>query len=383
MRIAWLNWRDTSHPEGGGSEVYMEQIAAGLVERGHEVTIVCADHARGPAHETREGIRFVRSGSKLRVYSQARRALRSGALGPLDVVVDTQNGVPFFAPWATRTPTVVLVHHVHREQWPVIYGPVRSRAGWWIESRLSPRVYRHHNYIAVSQRTRDELVSLGISSHRISVVHNGIRSPDLGPFAPLSATGSGHRPTITVLGRLVPHKQIEHVLTAAAHLRGQIPGLRVLIVGDGWWASHLREFAHTLGVDDLVEFTGFVDEDAKDALLRQTSVLALPSLKEGWGLVVMEAAARGVPTVAYAQAGGVAESVLADHTGLLVGPGYDVMAFTEALRRLLTDDDLRHRLGRNAYERAADFDWKISTEAFETALFSAVRTAGRASAPVS
>ena len=372
MRIGWLNWRDTAHPEGGGSEVYMEQLAAGLVERGHEVTIVCAEHDRAPAHEIREGIRFHRLGSKLGVYSRARKLLRSGALGPLDVIVDTQNGVPFFAPWATRTPIVVLVHHVHREQWPVIYGPVRSRAGWWVESRLSPRVYRHHRYVAVSQRTRDELVSLGIGADRITVVHNGIRMRDLGTPPRLSTATDGDRPTITVLGRLVPHKQIEHVLTAASVLRHHVPHLRVNVVGDGWWAPRLHELSASLGLDDIVEFTGFVDEDTKDALLHQTWVLALPSLKEGWGLVVMEAAARGVPSVAYSQAGGVAESVLADQTGILAGPGYDIAEFTEALRRLLTDDDLRHRLGRNAYERAASFDWQVSAKAFETALLEAV-----------
>lgn len=368
MRIAWLNWRDTDHPEGGGSEVYMEQIASGLVDRGHEVTIVCAEHAQAPAHETRDGIRFHRLGSKLGVYSRARRLLRSGALGPLDVIVDTHNGVPFFAPWATRAPVVVLVHHVHREQWPVIYGPVRSRVGWWIESRLSPRVYRDQNYIAVSERTREELVGLGVTPERIRVVHNGVRSQDLTTSPGLPSSRDCSRPTITVLGRLVPHKQIEHVFIAATQLRQDIPDLRVVVIGDGWWAPHLHEISRDLGVGDIVEFTGFVDEGTKDALLRQTSVLALPSLKEGWGLVVMEAAARGVPAVGYAQAGGVAESILHEQTGILAGPGYDVAAFAEALRRLLADDDLRHRLGHHAHERAARFDWQASTAAFEELL---------------
>lgn len=381
MRIAWLNWRDTAHPEGGGSEVYMEQISKGLVDRGHEVTIVCADHAQAPAHEIRDGIRFHRLGSKLGVYSRARGLLRSGTLGPLDVIVDTHNGVPFFAPWATRAPVVVLVHHVHREQWPVIYGPVRSRAGWWIESRLSPRVYRHQNYIAVSERTREELVGLGVTADRINVVHNGVRSQDLMTPPGHPPRGDRTRPTITVLGRLVPHKQIEHVFIAAAQLRQDIPDLRVVVIGDGWWAPQLYEFSRELGLDDIVEFTGFVDEGVKDTLLRQTWVLALPSLKEGWGLVVMEAAARGVPAVGYAQAGGVAESILDNQTGILAGPGYDVAVFTDALRRLLTNDDLRHRLGHHAHERAAHFDWRASTAAFEKALTEAIMGARRGRRP--
>lgn len=369
VRIAWLNWRDTSHPEGGGSEVFLEQIASRLVSRGHDVTIVCAHHDQAPDGEIREGIRFRRLGSKLGVYGQARRLLRSGELGPLDVVVDTQNGVPFFSTFATTAPVVVLVHHVHREQWPVIYDPVRQRAGWWLESRVAPWVYRRQPYVAVSSTTRNELAGLGVDPARITVVHNGVSAREAGPIAPERVST---RPTVTVLGRLVPHKQVEHVLQAARVLRQRIPDLQVNVVGDGWWAPHLHTVSRDLGVDDVVTFTGFVDDGSRDRLLRESWVLALPSLKEGWGLVVMEAAARGVPAVAYAQAGGVSESIQHDRTGLLVGPGYDVEAFTRTLGQLLTDRAKRDELGIRAHQRADQFDWEASTDAFEEVLERAI-----------
>ena len=77
------------------------------------------------------GVRVLRGGSKLSVYPQALRRLRAGELGNPEVVIDVQNGIPFGSPLVAHAPTVVLVHHVHREQWPVVYGPVRSRIGWW------------------------------------------------------------------------------------------------------------------------------------------------------------------------------------------------------------------------------------------------------------
>ncbi len=371
MRIAWLNWRDTSHPEGGGSEVFLERIASGLVARGHEVTIVCAQHDRAPDGEIREGVRFRRSGSKLGVYGQARRLLRSGDLGPLDVVVDTQNGVPFFSTYATSAPVVVLVHHVHREQWPVIYDPIRRRAGWWLESRVAPWVYRNRPYVAVSSTTRAELAGLGVDPSRITVVHNGVSAHDAGP---IQHERVSPRPTITVLGRLVPHKQVEHVLHAAHRLRDVIPHLQVLIVGDGWWAPQLHERCRELRLDDIVTFTGYVDDHTRDQVLRESWVLALPSLKEGWGLVVMEAAARGVPAVAYEQAGGVSESIQHEQTGLLVGPGYDADDLTRALHRLLSNRPLRDEMGIAAHRRAAQFDWEQSTAAFEAVLEDTVRS---------
>jgi glycosyltransferase involved in cell wall biosynthesis len=89
-------------------------------------------------------------------------------------------------------------------------------------------------------------------------------------------------------------------------------------------------------------------------------------LKEGWGLVVLEAADRGVPAVAYAEAGGVRESIAADETGLIVNDG--PAGFTSAIDRLLGDDELRARLGQQAQQRSAEFTWGESGRAFEEIL---------------
>lgn len=370
MRIAILNWRDTANPEGGGSEVYIEEIARRLVRLGHDVTLVCAAHDAAPSLEVREGVRIVRRGTKLTVYREARRLLRSGALGEVDVVVDTQNGIPFLSPWATRVPVVVLVHHVHREQWPVVYDPMRARIGWWIESRVAPQVYRDCRYIAVSGSTADELVELGVERARISVVHNGVTGAP-----PHEALPRDPQPRVLVLGRLVPHKRVEHVLRAAGRLRTRFPALRVAVVGDGWWAPELVEAATAAGVTDMVEFAGHVTEVEKAQQLERAWVLALPSLKEGWGLAVLEAAASGVPTVAYRQAGGVNESVIDNETGLLVDGGE--LAFTDALTAVLGDGDLRARLGTGARTHAAQYSWDESAKAFEAVLAEAVSSWSR------
>src|SRR3954447_14457427 len=120
-QAVFLSWRDTRNPEGGGAERYLEAMAAGLVARGAPVTIFCGAHAAAPPEEVVDGVRFVRRGTKLSVYLEGMRALRRGDLGRPDVVVDVQNGMPFFSTLVTRAPVIVLVHHVHREQWPVVY----------------------------------------------------------------------------------------------------------------------------------------------------------------------------------------------------------------------------------------------------------------------
>jgi glycosyltransferase involved in cell wall biosynthesis len=369
LRVLFCNWRDTRNPEGGGSEVYVENVATALAAAGHDVTILCARHGNAPDEDVVDGVRFVRRGSKLGIYPQAWWQQVAGRLGVFDVVVDVQNGIPFGSTLAGRAPVVVLVHHVHREQWPVVYGPVRSRIGWWLESRAAVRMYRRCHYVAVSRATRDELVELGVEGSAVSVIHNGVERPVLTPIP-------DDQPRILVLGRLVPHKRVEHVLEAAATLRHRHPGLRVSVVGDGWWADELADAARRLGVDDIVDFLGFASEEVKHAELARAWVLALPSLKEGWGLVVLEAAGSGVPCVGYRNAGGVAESVVDGVTGLLAD---DEAGFTDAIDRLLGDVPLRRSLGFAAEARSWEFGWDTAARSFARVLAEA---AGRATAPV-
>jgi glycosyltransferase involved in cell wall biosynthesis len=360
-----LNWRDTRNPEGGGSERYVESVAARLVQRGHRVTVFCAAHAQAPADEVRAGVRYIRRGGKLSLYPQAMARLLLKRFGRVDVVVDVQNGVPYLSPLVTRRPVVVLVHHVHREQWPVVYGRVAATAGWWLESRIAPWVYRRCQYIAVSDATRGELVSLGVQQERISVVHNGLE-----PVPPGSEGVRSVRPRICVLGRLVPHKRVEHAFEVVRRLRPAYPGLQLVVIGDGWWRDRLIEEAARLEDPGLVRFTGHLDDRHKHAELAGCWLMLLPSMKEGWGLAAMEAAEHGVPTVAYASAGGVRESIVGGVTGLLVPD--DIDALTAAAGQLLTDRELRERLGAAACERSRGFTWDATASSFETVIVDAV-----------
>jgi glycosyltransferase involved in cell wall biosynthesis len=173
-------------------------------------------------------------------------------------------------------------------------------------------------------------------------------------------------PRVLVLGRLVPHKRVEHVLRAAALLRDRITGLRVSIVGDGWWRDEVVAEATRLAITDIVEFHGFVDDDTKQSELQRAWVLALPSLKEGWGLAITEAASHGVPSIAYRSAGGVAESIRDLESGLLVDGGE--ADFTSALHRVLTDAPLRQRLSEGAADRALSLSWQATAESFARVL---------------
>ncbi|MFR9750460.1 glycosyltransferase family 4 protein [Nocardia sp. 004] len=358
--VLLLCWRDTGHPQGGGSERYLEQVGAHLAERGVKVTLRTARYPGAPRRERIGGIEVSRAGGRYTVYPRALIALLLGriGIGPLrdicpDAVIDTQNGIPFFATVATKAPSVLLVHHGHREQWPVA-GRLVGRIGWWIESRLSPRVHRDNQYLTVSLPSAEELAALGVDRERIAVVRNGAEPVPVG--APTGAVGTrAEAPTVVVLSRLVPHKQIEDALAAVARLRARIPQLRLDVIGGGWWADNLKATAHELGIAEAVTFHGHVDERRKHELLARAWVHVLPSRKEGWGLAVIEAAQHGVPTIGYRSSRGLTDSIVDGVTGVLVD---DVAQLSDALGDVLEDPAGRAFMGEKARTRAREFSWE-------------------------
>lgn len=365
--VLLLCWRDTGHPQGGGSEAYLQRIGAQMAASGVEVTLRTARYPGARRREVVDGVRVSRGGGRHTVYIWAGLAMvlaRIG-LGPLrrvrpDVVIDTQNGIPFMARLAYGRRVAVLVHHCHREQWPVA-GPVKGRVGWFVESRLSPRAHRRNQYVTVSLPSARDLAALGVRPAQIAVVRNGL---DEAPASTLTAERAA-APKVVVLSRLVPHKQIEDALEAVAALRPRIPELTLDIVGGGWWEQRLVEHAALLGISDAVTFHGHVDDEAKHRVLQQAWVHVLPSRKEGWALAVIEAGQHAVPTIGYRSSGGLTDSIVDGVTGVLVD---DFDGLVDGLGELLSDRVLREQLGTKAHARCGEFSWQQSADAMRTVL---------------
>ena len=366
LRVLVLSWRDGDHPEAGGAEVYVERTSQLLTARGHTVTMFSAAFPGGSRRVDRGAVRIVRRGGRLTCYLRGLQFLRK-VRDEVDVVVDVHNGVPFWSPLVGGTPVVSLVHHVHRDQWPIIFGPVLGRLGWLIESRLAPIVYRRCQYVTVSQATRDDLVALGVDRDRIAITYSGNDVPeDLDSYADLAR--SDH-PSLMVLGRLVPHKHFEIAIDIVADLSDRFPDLTLDVVGGGYWDDELRAHAAARGVSDRVRFHGFVDEHTKRTLLSRAWVVLRPSHKEGWGLTIVEAGLHGTPSVAFSFAGGVTESIVDDETGLLAD---DVAQMSAQVSELFVDAPLREKYGENARRHAKSFSWENTTLQLEVALGQAV-----------
>jgi glycosyltransferase involved in cell wall biosynthesis len=340
--VLFLNWRDLTHPEGGGCERYVEMLARDLAAQGDRITLHCAGHPGAVREEIRDGVRIVRRGGRFTVYPYGLLAVRRHRP---DVVVDVQNGIPFFSPLVHRS-VVVLVHHVSRDQWFGTFGRTVARVGWWLESTVCPRLYRKARYVAVSGPTRDDLVAFGIDPGRVTTVYNPTE-----PVPAVPPSGFGEH-CLCVIARMVPHKQTHHAVRVLARLTPDFPSLRLRIIGDGPERPVVDSLAHELGVQDRVELLGPIDDAAKHRVLAGSTVLLCPSAKEGWARVVMEAAGHGVPTVAYRHSGGLTESIRDGETGLLAD---DLEELTKQTRWLLEHPQLRTAMGEAARAYAASF----------------------------
>jgi glycosyltransferase involved in cell wall biosynthesis len=366
VRVTFLTWRDTGHPDGGGSELYVEEIARRLAGRGHDVTILCARYPGSSRSSFEHGVRFLRRGGRLTVYLHGLLHVLLPSGRRQDVVVEVINGLPFGARLVRRAGLLAVVHHVHQDQWRLIYPGLGGRVGWFVESRVTPVLYRRTPHVTVSEASRRDLIALGLPADGVRIVHNGLTTTRV--EEPRATT-----PRLVVLARLVPHKRIEHAFTVLAALRQEFPEIRLDVIGSGWWHDALRAAARDLGVEDLVVWHGHVPDDERDRLLARAWIALLPSTKEGWGLSVTEAAAQGTPTVAYREAGGVNESIEDGVTGVIVdGPASEAMV--AAVLGLLREEERLARLASAARERAGTFSWAASTLEFEGILEEVART---------
>jgi len=289
VRILVLNWRDLTHPAAGGAEVYTEQVLRRWVAAGHEVTLFAAAVAGRPADEFIDGYRVIRAGGRLGVYRQARRWWREHGRGRFDIVIDETNTVPFMAhEWVDDgARTVALVHQTCEEIWhhnapfPLSHLGRTFLEPWWLRRLARSPI------LAVSESTRDSLARFG--ADRVSVVPEGYDPPPVRP-----AAVKEERPTAVFCGRMVSYKRPLDVVQAITKARRTLPDLRVWMIGGGPQLDRLRAAAPA-----GVEFLGRVSEEVKHDLMARAHVHVATSVREGWGLVVTEAAALGTPTIAY------------------------------------------------------------------------------------
>lgn len=358
MRIAFVY--DLIYPYSkGGVEKWIADLAVDLASRGHETHVFGAKHWQGPDHLVVDGVNVHGIPSSSRFHDKSgRRSIWQGATFALRLVgqlrtrrfdvIDIQAMAPLTCLSAlvmsrmTRTPTVVSWSEVWGPYWTQYLGPLGyvGRLVEWLISRLGV------NHIAISPLTLRRLIDLGVDHAEYRPI--GVDLDRLG-----RVTSQAEPKGIAYVGRIVPHKNLTLLIDALMVLqrRGMTP--RVSIVGDG---PNRREMERRARPLINVSFLGELDsEDEVWATLKGARVLALPSLREGFGLVALEALALGTPVITVDHpANAAAEMIGQGGGGLIVATDPELLA--DALQRVLVEDDLYESLSAKGRVAVEAFD---------------------------
>lgn len=357
LRILIFNWRDTRHVWAGGAEVYIHEIAKRWVSTGHHVTVFCGNDARHKRNQIVDGVEIVRRGGFYTVYVWAVLYYLLRFRGKFNVIIDSQNGVPFFTPLFVRKPKFLLIHHIHQDVFRDHLRFPLSKIAMFIESTLMPLVYKNEKIITVSQSSKAEIIKLGLfKKENIYVISPGIDSKN---FELLPKTSY---PSFLYLGRLKRYKNVDVIIKAFAQILGENKTAQMKIAGEGESMAELKKLANSLGISSAVEFLGKVTEARKVELLATSWVALQPSSIEGWGITVIEANASGTPVIA-ANVNGLKDSVLNGKTGVLV-PVKHVTAFSQAMDSVISKTGLRNNLSRQAIKWSQEFEWDKSADNF-------------------
>jgi len=360
LRILFVNWRDLSHPAAGGAEVFTEEVGKRLVLSGNEVTIFTAAFDGSEPQVCRSGMTIIRKGGKYGVYREARRFVRDNISG-FDAIIDEINTVPFRIPSIVREKKVVaLIHQLAREIWFYETSFPISVLGYFALEPLWLRSYRCVPTITVSNSTRNDLLKRGFQ--HVRCVYNGIG------VQPLSEVPEkAPNPVVIFVGRLVKSKHPDHAISAFKRMRRVLPSAELWILGDGYMRQKLERRSEV-----GVKLLGRVSNIEKFELLKRAHVLLIPSVREGWGVSVIEANAMGTPAVGY-RVPGLKDSVIHGETGFLVQSG-DCVELARAAYHVLTDKDLATKLSKNALNWSSNFSWDGAARTFEHVLESYLKT---------
>ncbi len=328
MAIVMLGTRfDTM---GGISSVVNAYRDAGLFER-QRIRYV-ATHGDGPAARK----------LLLAAYAMV-QVLGMLLAGKMDLAhVHISSRASFWRKLVITLPIILagkpVVLHLHGSEFHIFHDEESSSRAkklicWFFE--------RAARVIVLSQTWHDWVASR-FPKARAVLVHNPVRMPEPTVFELREPT------TVLFLGRIGKRKGAYDLLPAIAKLSVEFPDMRLIMGGDGE-LDEARRMAESLGLASHLELPGWVTGAEKQALLSKASIYVLPSYHEGLPMSVLEAMAAGLPVIST-RVGGIPEAVRDGVDGFLVDAG-DVTALTDRLRALLSDADLRRRMGDAARER--------------------------------
>lgn len=350
-------------PSRGGTEAYTFDLARGLAGRGREVVVLAPPAPGDSEFDDRCGFEVVRAGEGrqrwVRLWALFRGARRLRDQRPIELIIATTwSPAGLIARWLRfrfSLPYLVVAHgselYAHRP-WNWLRGMVLAGAD---------------RVLANSEFTRLRLEKLGVGREKISLVYPAVNLEKLagGNRPPISLRGEG--PLLLTVTRLSPKKGVDTVLAALPRVRKLAGPVRYLVVGEGEDRPRLEGMVRDLGLEGSVTFAGKVSDGDLAAAYRLCDLFLLVSREErggsdyeGFGIVLLEAAAAGKPVIA-GRSGGIPEAVEEGVSGLLVDPRSPEET-AGAIASLIRDPQRSRAMGQ-AGKRRVEENFSVETMA--------------------
>lgn len=365
MNILFLNWKDVENPEAGGAEIIAFEYARRLVKEGHRVTIFSRSFDNCEAEKVLDGVNLIRQGTRLSVYIKAFFYYKNLNKKP-DLVIDMVNTLSWQTPlYVPREKRIAYVNQLAKEVLYYEFDSPLSQISYFLEP-FQYFTYRNTKFMCYSKSTKKDLVDIGINGKNISTFSLGIDHKRY-----FKGGNKSRTPLFVFVARLVKMKRADLCIEAMRKIVKKHPEAQLMIVGRGPEEDKLQAEVKRRKLEKNIKFVlkdGFyIDQNPKDLkvkLMREAWALLLPSVKEGWGMVVTEAAACGTPSI-VTRVTGLKDSVLENETGLVITSDPKVEDLANAMEKIISDPKSREELSENSVKWAKKFNWDKSYKEFK------------------
>ena len=366
MKIAYVYDRIYPYLKGGAEKRILE-ISEQLAERGHEVHLFGMKFWDGEDVFIKNGVFLHGVCEPMEMYVNGRRSIKEAiyfaykVLSPMmkeDFDVINVSEFPYFSCFSAkivsslkRTPLVIIWHEVWDSYWYEYLGKYKGFIGRTIE-RLTIRL--PDKVLAISNMVRKDLIDIGVDARKIDVIYRGVN---------IKTHEIEEGSDIIYVGRLNEHKNVDYIVRAINLITKEIPDVRCFIIGDGPEREKLEKEVKKLNLHANIKFLGLLNtSDEVFAYLKSSKVFLFPSTREGFGSVIIEANACGLPVIGIKHENNASEELITHgKNGFLVELSEkDVY---EKTIKLLKNENLRKEMSKYCLESVKKYDWdKIINE---------------------
>ncbi|WP_321328011.1 glycosyltransferase family 4 protein [uncultured Ilyobacter sp.] len=365
--ILFLSWRDIEAPKMGGAEIFTHEMIKRLDRKKYRIIHISPEFEDCHREKEIDGVTYLRSGNIFSVVLKAKNYYKKNKEN-IDYVVDQCNTHRFFTKfWTEKNKRIFFIHQLTREIWDTNLSFPWNWLGKITETPLL-RLSKDDNAITVSDSTKNDLVDVGFPENKITILPEGI---DFKHWDKKEFLTKEKEPTFIYVGRYSNYKGIDKVVRAFSILKADFPSSKLWIVGkkkqeyiESVLTPILTEKSISWGneAQDVV-YWGFVSEAKKLELMSRAHCLLFPSQREGWGLIITEAAAVGTPSIGY-NSHGIRDALNSGKAGYLCGEN-TIEELVELMKNVIEDKKEYQKKKEEAYNYSLNFHWDNTALEFD------------------